>query len=139
MENIKAKQEKWGQVKEQISKEIGDFYEVSVRGIDTESNYFHPFIKISDVEIIVAQCDLGNDHYYALKLQPGFDYDSNYYSIELQVRSFKEAITLIEKTKIRTSVRNTLNEIKAIESGIQYMRELITAKLELLNSTCKRF
>ena len=134
---ILKKQILWNKLLPEIQKETGRKYEVTVSDLDKDSEYFHPIVKLSDSQCLKAQCDLEHDYYYAIKLTTIDDESSVWpsISIDLKAKSFKEAISLIKRKKISSSVTDTLQDIKDIDKNIQYMHELKKAKIKLLNAT----
>lgn len=134
MDNIEIKKDIWAKVKPVIEAEVGNKYTVNVSGLDDDSDYFHPYIMVSENEYLRAQCDIENDHYYAVSLRNKIVDTYPQVDVSLSKRSFKESLILLKTHKVISSVAQTLNEVAAIEKNIEYLRELKAAKIKLLNS-----
>jgi hypothetical protein len=140
MKNSEIKRAKWDKISSGILDEIGDKFEITVTGLDENSKYYHPIVKLQDKIFLKAQCDIDNDYYYAVRLNY-FTTNSNDFehelSIELKAGTFKEAIIQYEKHKIKNSIDNTFREIQEIQNSIRFMNDLVKAKIKLLNNAFK--
>jgi hypothetical protein len=63
------KRENWKSIKSDFLKGIPKRFKIETEGLNDETDYYHPVIRISDDIIIKGQADVKSDRVYALVLQ----------------------------------------------------------------------
>jgi len=115
MENLKAKQDKWNELKEGF---MAHFPEDVVVNVDwgTENPWFHPKVT-TDIGVIKGQCDLDRNYVYGVRLF----LDGTNSEIYLEEKNIKYLFENIEY------FRPVLNRIIEQQKVVQELKERLDA------------
>jgi hypothetical protein len=112
---MKTKQEIWQNIYKKVS-HLENYCKIEVNGIDEETPYFHPTFIVDETFRITSQCDLGNNHVYALNAVFSGE---NYFSVSIDeslldsviigYHTNKETVMFALDTLVK--VRNHINNL----------------------------
>lgn len=123
-DNIQKKIAKWELLKKSILEILPKDIKIAVEGLDNESKYFHPTIKI-DNYIIRGQGDIGTDHIYAWGIEVEQRLNSFIHTISLGIDNLEQLKQVIVGwKKYKPKIEAYLEICKTINENIELLAEI---------------
>jgi len=137
MTNAESKIKKWEMIKKGLLSIIPAEYTVDVEGLNDDSKYFHPIIKVENEIIIQGQGDTDNDDIYAWRLQVEQIVGHSIYIVGFDIEGLKQISRILENwNKYKDKIKQYLEVNKIINQNIGMLQEIKTnIQNNLLNDT----
>jgi len=119
MKNSDLKKANWKSIKSDFLKGIPKRFKIETEGINNETDYYHPIIRITDEIIVKGQADTKTERVYALVLQIEKQFSDKRYlhTIGLSADFENELTYLLENfEKLQPKIQESFEMIKKIYS-----------------------
>lgn len=125
MDNQESKIQKWEFLKKEILPMIPNQYKIDVEGLDDDSEYFHPIIKLEDDIVIRGQADTRNDYVYGWDLQVKQQVGVWIKTVGFNIESLEKLNRiLINWDKYKTKIKQYIEINKTINENIDMLQEI---------------
>ena len=116
MKKSEKKQKTWDDIYKNLT-HLDNYCTIELKGLDEESDYFHPHFILSENTKIVGQCDIANKHIYALNFY-GENHDTG---IEIYNELLEPVIIGYYTNK--ESVSMALNTMKKVKNHVSQLHQ----------------
>ena len=127
MYNTEQKIAKWEILKKIILEFIPENYTINVKGLDDDSEYFHPVINIENDVVITGQSDVNHsdDNVYAWTLRTHQDIGVYTKVIEFNIDGLEQIKKILEDWQdYRIKIMQYIDMCKIINQNIEMLQEI---------------